>query len=131
MESEENGMQTVLLVNDSRLEARILADLLQSLGYTVHLCDEMVALEEMKRVLPDMVVVNYIMKTMRGDALIGMMKLIRPQALSILTSSSELVAEPFRHRRVDAILRTPASRDQLQKTILEAREHQTRYPVTG
>ena len=32
-------MQTVLLVNDSRLEARILMDLLQSLGYTVHLCE--------------------------------------------------------------------------------------------
>jgi CheY-like chemotaxis protein len=58
-------MQTVLLVNDSRLEARILTDLLQSLGYEVLQSDEMVALDDMKRIMPDVVVVNYIMKTMR------------------------------------------------------------------
>ena len=119
-------MQTVLLVNDSRLEARILMDLLQSLGYTVHLCDEMVALEEMKRILPDVVVVNYIMKTMRGDALIGMMKLIRPQMLSVLTSSSEIEADAVRRRRVDAIIRTPVTREQLRLAIQEASAHHQR-----
>lgn len=125
-------MQTVLLVNDSRLEARILMDLLQSLGYTVHLCDEMVALEEMKRILPDVVVVNYIMKTMRGDALIGMMKLIRPQMLSVLTSSSEIEADAVRRRRVDAIIRTPVTREQLRLAIQEASAHHQRgQPLSG
>ena len=125
-------MQTVLLVNDSRLEARILMDLLQSLGYTVHLCDEMVALEEMKRILPDVVVVNYIMKTMRGDALIGMMKLIRPQMLSVLTSSSEIEADAVRRRRVDAIIRTPVTREQLRLAIQEASAHHQRgQPMSG
>ena len=125
-------MQTVLLVNDSRLEARILMDLLQSLGYTVHLCDEMVALEEMKRILPDVAVVNYIMKTMRGDALIGMMKLIRPQMLSVLTSSSEIEADAVRRRRVDAIIRTPVTREQLRLAIQEASAHHQRgQPLSG
>ena len=119
-------MQTVLLVNDSRLEARILTDLLQSLGYIVHLRDEMVALEEMKRILPDVVVVNYIMKTMNGDALIGMMKLIRPQMISILTSSSSIEADAVRRRRVDAIIRTPIGREELRLAIQEASAHQQR-----
>lgn len=123
-------MQTVLLVNDSRLEARILMDLLQSLGYDVHLSDEMVAIEDMKRLMPDLVVVNYIMKTMRGDTLIGMMKLLRPQTLSLLTSSSALSSDAFRHRRVDAILRTPATREQLQQGIRDAEAHQrTLHPI--
>ncbi len=123
-------MQTVLLVNDSRLEARILMDLLQSLGYDVHLSDEMVAIEDMKRLMPDLVVVNYIMKTMRGDTLIGMMKLLCPQSLSLLTSSSALSPDAFRHRRVDAILRTPATREQLQQVIRDAEAHQrTRHPI--
>ena len=119
-------MQTVLLVNDSRLEARILTDLLQSLGYIVHLRDEMVALEEMKQILPDVVVVNYIMKTMNGDALIGMMKLIRPQMISILTSSSSIEADAVRRRRVDAIIRTPVGREELRLAIQEASAHQQR-----
>ena len=116
-------MQTVLLVNDSRLEARILTDLLQSLGYEVRQGDEMAALDDIKRIMPDMVVVNYIMKTMRGDALIGMMKLLHPQTLALLTSSSELALASFRHRRVDGVLRTPATREQLQRAIQRAQAH--------
>jgi CheY-like chemotaxis protein len=116
-------MQTVLLVNDSRLEARILTDLLQSLGYEVRQSDEMVALDDMKRIMPDVVVVNYIMKTMRGDALIGMMKLLHPHALALLTSSSELSLASFRQRRVDGVLRTPATREQLQRALQRAQAH--------
>lgn len=117
-------MQTVLLVNDSRLEARILSDQFQSLGYSVTLADEMQAMEEAKRLHPDFVVVNYIMKTMRGDALIGMMKLLCTDAVSILTSSSDLSIDAFRHRRVDGLLRTPVTREELAKGIREAQAHQ-------
>lgn len=124
-------MRTVLLVNDSRLEARIISDQLKSLGYEVTLSDEMLALDEMKRVKPDMVVVNYIMRTLRGDALIGMMKLFRPDAAAILTSSSELSMDAFRHRRVDAILRTPADRDELQRQIRVAEDHVTASRAVG
>ncbi len=124
-------MQTVLLVNDSRLEARILSDQFQSLGYNVTISDEMQALEDVKRQHPDFVVVNYIMKTMRGDALIGMMKLLCPDAVSILTSSSDLSVEAFRHRRVDGLLRTPVTREELARGIREARAHQqaARHPA--
>lgn len=124
-------MQTVLLVNDSRLEARILSDQFQSLGYVVTLSDEMQALEDVKRLHPDFVVVNYIMKTMQGDALIGMMKLLCSDAVSILTSSSDLAIESFRHRRVDGLLRTPVTREELARGIRDAQAHQqaVRHPA--
>ncbi len=116
-------MRTAMLVNDSRLEARILADMLKMIGFEVVLSDEIRALEDMKRIQPDVVLVNYIMKTMRGDALVGMMKLYRSDTLAILTSSNELSMEDFQHRRIDALLRTPTSSTGLREALRRAQKN--------
>jgi len=116
-------MSKAMIVNDSRLEARILSDMLKMMGFEVILSDEIQALGDMKRFEPDWVLVNYIMITIRGDALIGMMKLLQPGTSAVLTSSSELIMESFRHRRVDAILRTPATQEQVRASIRQAEEH--------
>jgi CheY-like chemotaxis protein len=52
-----------------------------------------------------------------------MMKLLHPHALALLTSSSELSLASFRQRRVDGVLRTPATREQLQRALQRAQAH--------
>ena len=116
-------MRKAMIVNDSRLEARILADMLKMMGYEVLVSDETQAMEDMKRYQPELLLVNYIMKTIRGDALVGMMKLLKPDIATVLTSSNELAMDAFRHRRVDAILQTPATADQVRACIQRAGVH--------
>lgn len=115
-------MKRVMLVNDSRLENMIMSDLLRNAGYEVRISDETSAIDDFKGIAPDIVLVNYIMKTMRGDTLIGMLKLMRPDLVCVLTTSNEVEKDAFRHRKVDAVLHTPTTSGLLRETLKEADE---------
>lgn len=115
-------MKRVMLVNDSRLENIILSDMLRMSGYEVRISEETHALDDFKVIAPDIVFVNYIMKTMRGDSLVGMFKLMRPDLVCVLTTSSDVEKDAFRHRKVDAVLHTPTDANALRDTIAEADE---------
>lgn len=112
-------MRKAMLVNDSRLETMILTDMLKTVGYQVRVSDELRALEDLKSDKPDVVFVNYIMKSMRGDSLIGMMKLLQPNLICVLTTSNEVSMDAFKHRKVDAVLHTPTSPDKIKTVVQE------------
>ena len=103
-------MKKVLLINDSRFESMILADMFRQLDFEPVISDEFNALVELESFEPDLVVVNYIMEEIRGDKLIQIIKAGRPGVTCIMSSSNQLNKENFKARGCDARLRTPVSR---------------------
>lgn len=109
-------MNRVLIINDSRFESIILSDLLSQIGYNVIVSDEYNAVKQVQAFMPDVVLVNYTMKEIKGDKLIDRIKAFSAEARCILTSSSNLTAKDV-SSNVDFILRTPANRHNLEAAI--------------
>ena len=108
-----------LLVNDSKFENLILQDMLQKLGFTVEIADEFDALYAIERYEPDLVIVNYIMETTRGDKLIQLMKVGMPHIKCVLSSSNDLNRSEFEGVAIDGILKTPVSPFLLERVLEE------------
>lgn len=109
-------MNRVLIINDSRFESIILSDLLSQIGYNVIVSDEYNAVKQVQAFVPDVVLVNYTMKEIKGDKLIDRIKASNDEVRCILTSSSNLTAKDV-SSNVDFILRTPANRHNLEAAI--------------
>ena len=107
-------MDRVLIVNDSRFESLVLRDILSQLGYYVSITDEYEAEEAVRDFLPDVVFINSVMKETFGDQLVERIKKYHPEALCILTSSSEIKRNRLRSRKIDAIVRTPVEKNELE-----------------
>jgi two-component system, chemotaxis family, chemotaxis protein CheY len=110
-------MGRVLIVNDSRFESMILKDLLSQLGYNVSITDEYEALRQVQSFSPNVVLANYVMKDTFGDRLIERIKARNPEILCILTSNSIINQDSLNSKRVDAIVRTPVSKEDLESTL--------------
>lgn len=110
-------MGKVLIVNDSRFESMILKDLLSQLGYNVSITDEYDAVKQVQSFSPDVVLANYVMKDTLGDQLIEKIKARRPEVLCILTSNSIINPDSLKSKKVDAILRTPVSKKDMEAVL--------------
>jgi len=116
-------MKKVLIINDSRFECMILAELLSHLSYESEMSDEFNALVDVESYSPDIVIVNYIMEEVRGDKLIQIIKAGRPEIICLISSSNALKIEDFKLCGVDGIVRTPVSaftlKDSLNRAIIK------------
>jgi CheY-like chemotaxis protein len=113
-------MKRAMLVNDSRLEIKVLADLLSTIGFEVVVSNELKVLEDVKTIKPDLVMVNYVMKTIWGDVLIGNLKREYPKMVCILTSSSEIPSDLLKFRHFEGIVRTPVTLTALREVLGKA-----------
>lgn len=110
-------MARVLIVNDSRFEGMILRDMLSQLGYNVSITDEYSALKQVQSFSPDVVLANYVMKDTFGDQLIERIKARYPKVMCILTSNGEINRDELKSGKVDAILRTPVQKEELEDML--------------
>ncbi|KUO71278.1 MAG: hypothetical protein APF77_19750 [Clostridia bacterium BRH_c25] len=110
-------MGRVLIVNDSRFESMILKDILSQLGYNVCIADEYDAVGQVRSFSPDVVLANYVMRDTFGDQLIERIKARYPEVRCILTSSSIIDPDSLKCRRVDAVVRTPISKNDLESVL--------------
>ncbi len=110
-------MGRVLIVNDSRFESMILKDLLSQLGYNVSITDEYDAVRQVQSFSPDVVLANYVMKDTLGDRLIERIKTRYPKVLCILTSNSIINRDSLKSKKIDAILRTPVSKEHMEGVL--------------
>jgi len=110
-------MGRVLIVNDSRFESMILKDLLSQLGYNVNITDEYEAVKQVQSFTPDVVLANYVMKDTFGDQLIDRIKTRYPKVLCILTSNSVINRNSLKSNKVDAIVRTPVSKEDIEGVL--------------
>jgi CheY-like chemotaxis protein len=96
-----------------------MSDILGSLGYNVLTADEFNVADRLKTFRPDYVIVNYIMREMRGDQLISLIKVQYPGIYCILSSNNSIPLEEFRYKKIDAIIRTPIDKMMLGKVLHE------------
>ncbi|HYE82762.1 MAG TPA: response regulator [Clostridia bacterium] len=122
-------MGRVLIVNDSRFESMVLRDLLSQLGYNVSITDEYNALKQVQDFSPDVVLTNYVMKETFGDQLIERIKARHPGVLCVLTSNSGIDPNGLKSRRVDAIVRTPVSKEELESVFKRIYNGRNASPV--
>lgn len=105
-------MNRVLIINDSRFERLFLKDMVAALGFEVYAADEFSFLNQVESIQPEIVIVNYTMTEMTGDAIITRIKHQHPEVKCLLSSCSNLHAEKY--PQVDAILQTPAQKEELK-----------------
>ena len=110
-------MRKVLLVNDSKFESMVLKDTLSSMGFDVRLADEYNTLGFIDDFHPNYVIVNYIMKEIRGDQLIGLIKLKNPSISCILSSSGHINLDGLVHKKVDGVFQTPVDGVKLESLL--------------
>jgi CheY-like chemotaxis protein len=110
-------MNKVLLVNDSKLENRIMKDMLSSIDYNVSITDEYNAIAAVKDFCPDYVITNYIMKEINGDQLAGLIKLLYPNIKFILSSSNSIDINKFDRRKINAVIKTPIEKNELKRVL--------------
>jgi len=130
----ESSMTTVLIAEDNRLQAKVLADRLTKAGYEVQIAkDGQLALEMAKQSRPDIVVSDIEMPNMTGHELCRAMKSdeqLRSVPLILLSTLSEpediirgldcgadnYVTKPYRMAflisRMESLLKTPLGHDQ-------------------
>ncbi len=105
-----------LLVNDSRFESLILKEMLNGLGYDVELADEFDAIYEAEQFEPHLVIVNYIMRKIKGDKLIQDIKSCIPESKCLLSSNRTVGSEQLEDS-VDGVLHTPISMFSLKDSL--------------
>ncbi|QUI24406.1 response regulator [Vallitalea pronyensis] len=112
-----------LLVNDSRFESLILKDMLNGLGYDVELADEFDAIYEAEQFEPHLVIVNYIMRKIKGDELIKDIKSSIPESKCLLSSNGTVNREQLEDT-VDGVLHTPISMFTLKDSLRRIGEYE-------
>ncbi len=115
-------MLKVLLVNDSKFETMVITDILKTLRYEVKVSNESDVFDDIKYLHPDFVIINYIMKSLRGDQLIARIKLQNPYVKCILSSSNPIQLEDFKMNKVDSVFQTPVNKDTLKRILIQEEE---------
>jgi response regulator RpfG family c-di-GMP phosphodiesterase len=110
-------MYRVLLVNDCKLENFIMRDMLISLGYEVIISNESNALSDAAKLNCNMIIANFIMKEQTGDMILQQVKDRYPETRCILSSNNDLKSENFKKESIDAFIRTPVTKENLEKAI--------------
>lgn len=110
-------MGNILIVNDSKFESMILSDMLNQLGYSVYITDEYNAMAHIHSLLPQVVIVNFIMKETQGDLLINTLKEEMRQVIYILSSNIKLDINEKYLKNVDAVIKTPVNKENLVDVI--------------
>lgn len=110
-------MSKVLLINDSKFECIIIKDILNTMGHDVKVSDEYNAMNQVKTYGPDFLIANYIMKEIRGDQLIALVKLSNSNIKCILSSSNDISEKDFEHKHIDAVIHTPIDKAGLAKVF--------------
>jgi CheY-like chemotaxis protein len=95
----------------------VMKDTLDKLGYDVETADEYDALDKVKYLYPDTVIVNLIMKTTTGDRLIEKIKGWSSDVRCILSSSNDIKLRDFRALKVDEVIHTPVNKDELIRAL--------------
>lgn len=114
-------MQRVLVINDCRLERRIMTDLVLRLGYEVKSSDEYDSWDDFQSFKPDIVIANLHMNSIQGDEILARMKTARPEIRSYLNSCSDIDPAAVNLQAVDKTFVTPVSLGELE-TILSDEE---------
>lgn len=114
-------MRKVLLVNDSRFESIILKDILNTIGYDVRIADEYNAVKQMQSYEPDIVIANLLMKEIRGDQLVSIIKVQNSKVKCILCSNNPIRMEDFHFKKIDGVFRTPIDKPGLEKVLKEVK----------
>jgi two-component SAPR family response regulator len=112
-------MYRVLLVNDCRLENFIMRDMLISLGCEVIISNELNALRDAEKLSCNVIIANFIMKEQTGDIILQQVKDRYPKIRCILSSNNDLKSESFKKESIDAFIRTPVTKENLEKAINE------------
>ena len=110
-------MSKVLLINDSRFESLIMKDILNTMGYTVKISDEYGAVSQVKDYCPDYLIVNYVMKEIRGDQLIALIKMDNSKVKCILTSCNTIDIKQFNSKFIDAVFQTPIDKFGMERVL--------------
>ena len=110
-------MSKVLLINDSKFESIVLKDVLNTIGYDVKVTDEYNAVKLIQSFSPELVIANLIMKEIRGDQLITMIKTQNPKIKCLLSSSSPISMGNFHHRKIDGVFKTPIDKPTLESLL--------------
>ncbi len=110
-------MKKVLLVNDSRFENQIIKDILDYAGYEVQISDEYDAIKKIKQFEPEYVILNLMMKNIRGDQLAAMIKLENSQIKCIISSNNAIKIDDFNKKRVDGVFQTPIDRKGIETVL--------------
>ena len=124
-------MKKVLLVNDSKFESLVMKDALNSMGFEVQIGDENNAIELTKSYNPNYVIANYIMREIRGDQLISIIKLFNRNIKCLICSSNTVKLDQLTSRKIDGVIHTPVDRNELQEIfskleseIMESKEEE-------
>ncbi|MGE5632827.1 MAG: response regulator [Caulobacteraceae bacterium] len=110
-------MNRILVINDSRFESMILNDTLSQMGYNVKITDEYDAMNQVQSFSPDVVLVNYIMRDTSGDQMADRIKSGSSKVRCILTSSNNIDRKSLSSNKVDAIIKTPVNKSELETVL--------------
>lgn len=113
-------MARILVVEDDALLALTICDLLESEGHiTLHAADGEEALAALERQVPDLILTDYRMPRMDGEALVNAIR--RDRRLShlriVMVSSYTLDHLKARHVAVDAYVQKPYRNAQLMDAV--------------
>ncbi|MFT5873678.1 MAG: two-component SAPR family response regulator [Clostridium sp.] len=112
-------MYKVLLVNDCKLENLIMRDMLISLGHEVVVSNEFNAARDARELNCNVIIANFIMKEKTGDKILQQIKDMYPKTKCILSSSNDIKLEDFNKRVIDVVIRTPVTKEKLDKVMRE------------
>ncbi|MCB2289114.1 response regulator [Clostridium sp. CS001] len=112
-------MYRVLLVNDCKFENFIMRDMLISLGYEVIISNEFDAVSDARELNCNVIIANFIMKGQTGDEILQQVKHGKPEIRCILSSNNDLKLEDFNKKIIYAVIRTPATKEKLKRSIEE------------
>lgn len=111
-------MKKVILINDCKFQSIIMKDMLNDLGYEVNLTNEYGALAKIKKINPDIVICNLIMKNITGEKLIKNIKDINKNVICILSSANKIKLEDYSKEYVNEVIHVPIEKEKLE-IILE------------
>jgi len=110
-------MKRALLINDSKFESIIMRDTLSLLGYNVRISDEYCAIKEVQTFLPDVVIVNYIMKEVFGDQMAAIIKMKDSNIKCMLYSNNPIDNDKLSYKKLDAVFQTPISQRGMERLM--------------
>lgn len=113
-------MKKILLVNDCKFESRVMKDCLSDIGYSVQVTNEYDVFVKVRRVQPDIVIANLIMKDTTGDKLIEYIKNTNSGIICLLSSCDLLKLEDFIEHKVDEVIHTPINKLKLSEILNKA-----------
>jgi CheY-like chemotaxis protein/uncharacterized Zn-finger protein len=113
-------MKKILLVNDCKFESLIMKDCLNDIGYSVQVTNEYDVFVQIRKVQPDIVIANLIMKDTTGDKLIEYIKSTNPGIICLLSSCDLIRLEDFIENKVDEVINTPTDKLKLSKILNKA-----------